>query len=393
MTAEIITTQQDSLQAVTLPASAFSEFMQWIDRTPATAKAYLKSLKQFAAWLDYSGITAPTREDIIKYRDYLTADHERIRLNAAGHFEYQRGTDGEILRASCKPTTAGVYLQAVKRFFSWTADRGIYPDIARHVHGPKITHDTHKRDALTPEQAGTIEQTIRTDAAERTQEQAGNRKDTAGRVQRSTEQGARLYAMYLLAVTAGLRTVELSRANVKDIEPKGAGAVMYVWGKGHAEPDQRIILAPEVWQAIREYLQMRTAPATPESPLFVATGNRSGGKRIAPCTISKMLKRAIKAAGYDSPRLTAHSLRHTAGTTAQEITGNIYETQRYMRHSDPKTTEIYIHDGEQAQEQAAELAESIYKAYQGGKTPQRTRGGITAEQRRALLDIVEALRA
>ena len=47
--------------------------------------------------------------------------------------------------------------------------------------------------------------------------------------------------MYLLAVNAGLRTVELSRANVKDLEVKAGSAYLYIWGKGHSEADQKML--------------------------------------------------------------------------------------------------------------------------------------------------------
>ena len=58
-------------------------------------------------------------------------------------------------------------------------------------------------------------------------------------MKRSTEQGKRLYAMYLLAVNAGLRTIEISRANIKDLETKGGKTWLYIWGKGHSEADQK----------------------------------------------------------------------------------------------------------------------------------------------------------
>ena len=48
-------------------------------------------------------------------------------------------------------------------------------------------------------------------------------------------------------------------------------------------------------------------------------------------------------AGYNSDRLTAHSLRHTSGTGAYKATGNIYLAQKHQRHADPATTEIYVH--------------------------------------------------
>ena len=141
---------------------------------------------------------------------------------------------------------------------------------------------------------------------------------------------------------------------------------MYIWGKGHSEPDQKKPLAPEVAEAIREYLSSRTDKLTGASPLFVSTGNRSGGKRIAPTTISKMLKTAMKEAGFDSDRLTAHSLRHTAGTAVMEMTGNLYTAQRYMRHSNPATTEIYLHN--ETDQQEAATAQQLYNLYHGTET-------------------------
>ena len=211
-----------------------------------------------------------------------------------------------------------------------------------------------------------IENSITERAQERTQAAQETQKDTAGRMQRSTEQGKRLYAMYLLAVNAGLRTVEISRANVRDLETKGGQSWLYIWGKGHTEPDQKKPLAPEVAAAVKEYLQARTDRPTAASPLFVSTGNRSGGQRIAPTTISTMLKRAMQDAGFNSERLTAHSLRHTAGTAVQELTGDLYTTQKYMRHSNPATTEIYLHNDTERQE--AGIAQQLYNLYHGTGT-------------------------
>ena len=76
-----------------------------------------------------------------------------------------------------------------------------------------------------------------------------------------------------------------------------------------------------------------------------------------------MLKKAMQQAGYDSDRITAHTLRHTAGTNVQEITQNLYVTQKYMRHANPATTEIYLHtDTERAE---AGIAQQLYNLYHG----------------------------
>lgn len=349
--------------AADLQPILFDNFIAFIDRGEKTTRTYITNLRQFAAWLQYEQISRPQRADIISYRDYLGAEHYAIQLapESAQGWTYRTDSKGGRYKVTCKPNTVAQYLRSVCQFFRWTAAEGLYPNIAENVHAPKIRHDVHKKDALTAAEVLEIEQSIEQAAARKTAEAARKEKDTAGRISRATEQGKRLYAMYTLAVNAGLRTIEISRANVKDLEVKGGRAVLYVWGKGHAEPDAKKPLAPEVYAAIKEYLDSRSDRPTANSPLFVSTGNRSGGSRIAETTISKMLKRAMQQAGFNSERITAHTLRHTAGTNVQEITGNLYITQKYMRHANPATTEIYLHNDTEKQE--TETAQQLYNLY------------------------------
>lgn len=348
-----------------LKPSFFDDFIRFIDRPGRTEKTYITNLRQFAAWLAYRAITRPARQDVIEYRDYLGKEHDAIKLDpdSAEGWSYRRDGRGQRYTVACTPNTVAQYLRSVCAFFRWTAASGLYPNIADNIHAPKIRHDVHKKDALTAADVLTIEKDIAAKAEAKTAEAAGAAKDTAGRVQRSTEQGKRLTAIYGLAVTAGLRTVELSRANVRDLEYKDGQAYLWIHGKGHTEADQKKPLAREVYAAIRDYLDTRQDRPTGKSPLFVATGNRSGGKRLAETTISTMLKRAMQGAGFDSDRLTAHSLRHTAGTNVMELTGDLYQTQAYMRHANPGTTEIYLHNDTARQE--AETAQRLYDFYHG----------------------------
>lgn len=365
MEALAIYNRQEIAPAQQFSSSLFADFVQWIDRSEKTTRSYLTNLRQFMAWLKYAAVTNPLRQDIISYRQWLSAEHDAITLDpdSVNGWKYRTDAAGNPIKINCKPNTIAQYLRSVCQFFRWTAANNLYPDIAANIHAPKVTHDTHKKDALTAKEVLTIETSITERAQERERNAQEAQKDTAGRMQRSTEQGKRLYAMYLLAVNAGLRTVEISRANIKDLETKSGQTWLYIWGKGHTEPDQRKPIAPEVAEAIKDYLQSRTDKPTTASPLFVSTGNRSGGKRIAPTTISTMLKRAMQEAGFDSERLTAHSLRHTAGTAVQELTGDIYTTQKYMRHSNPATTEIYLHNDTEKAE--AGIAQQLYNLYHG----------------------------
>lgn len=365
MEAMTIYTRQEMTPAQQFNPALFNDFVEWIDRSEKTTRSYLTNLKQFMAWLKYAAIRNPIRADIISYRQWLTVEHDAIRLDpySADGWTYRTDAHGTPLKVTCAANTIAQYLRIVCQFFRWTAANNLYPDIAANIHAPKLKNDTHRKEALTVKEVQAIETSITERAQEREQAAQEAQKDTAGRIQRSGEQGKRLYAMYLLAVNAGLRTIEISRANVKDLETKGGQSWLYIWGKGHSEPDQKKPIAPEVAAAIKEYMQSRTDRPTGASPLFVSTGNRSGGKRIAATTISKMLKQAMQQAGFDSPRITAHSLRHTAGTAVMEMTGNIYTAQTYMRHSNPATTEIYLHN--ETEQQEAQTAQQLYNLYHG----------------------------
>lgn len=348
-----------------LTGDLFNSFVSWIDRSEKTARSYITNLRQFMAWLKYTAITRPARQDIISYRQWLTTEHDAIKLapESVSGWTYRTDSTGNPVKVNCKPNTVAQYLRSVCQFFRWTAANNLYPDIAANIHAPKVKHDTHRKEALQPAEVLTIEKSITAAAEAKAQAAAEAAKDTAGRMQRANEQGKRLYAMYLLAVNAGLRTIEISRANVKDLVTKNGQTTLYIWGKGHTEPDQKKPIAPEVAAALKDYLQSRSDRPTGSSPLFVSTGNRSRGKRIATTTISTMLKRAMQQAGFDDERITAHSLRHSTGTAVQELTGDLYTTQKYMRHCNPATTEIYLHN--ETEQQEANIAQQLFDRFHG----------------------------
>lgn len=360
-----ITPDAAIIPAGELQPTLFDAFVKFIDRPGRTTETYLMNLRQFAAWMAFRAIRRPEREDILAYRDYLLTEHDAIQLDPGSvtGWRYRTDSAGNRYTITCRPATVRQYLQSVRQFFTWTGACGLYPDIAAHIHPPKVCQELHRKDALQPADVAAIEDAIRAQALAKSTAAATAAKDTAGRMERATEQGKRLFAMYLLAVNGGLRCCELSRADVRDLATRGGRCVLFVHGKGHTEADTPKPLAPEVYEALRAYLDARSDRPTPSSPLFTATGNRSGGRRIAPTTISRMLKQALRQAGYDSERITAHSLRHTAGTAVKAITGDLYATQQYLRHSNPATTERYLHNDMEAQE--AETARQLYAYYHG----------------------------
>lgn len=270
-----------------------NRFFSYLDVKPRTLDTYAKALKQFFICLSCKGIQQPTREDVVAYREELKATH--------------------------KPTTVQSYITVVKLFFRWTAQEGLYPNIADHLKGAKIDRN-HKKDYLTSKQVKNVMQGIGQDS----------------------EQGKRDYAMVALMVTGGLRTIEVARANIEDLRTLGDYTVLYVQGKGKDEKSEYIKVNDNVERAIRAYLQAR-GNASPADPLFVSTSNNSKGNRMTTRSISAIAKTAIENGGYKSDRLTAHSLRHTAVTLSLLAGQKLEDVQQHARHSNIATTMIYNH--------------------------------------------------
>ena len=311
-----------SLQAQgSFTSDLFSRFIDYTDRKDSTIKGYLTCIRQFMKWLNENQISQPQREDIKAYRTYLA-------------------------NSGLATGTQQQYLRAVKHFFKWTAAEGFYPNVADNIHGAKTKTDIHRRDAFQLEDVPKI----------------------AGTIDRSTENGKRLFVMFHLVFVDGLRTIEIHRANVEDVKTIGGKTFLYIQGKGHDEKDTPKYLTPEVKEALDDYLASRSDKYTPKSPLFVSTSNRSKGGRIATTTISTMFKECFVAAGFDSNRLTAHSGRHTTATTAlNEAGADIYVVKELMGHSDVATTGIYVHTTKQL-ENEVKYRQAIYDSYFSGVT-------------------------
>ena len=231
-------------------------------------------------------------------------------------FEYR-----DALRAAGKKeTTVQNYIIAVKQFFKWTEARQLYPNIAKYVKSEKLSRN-FKKDYLTSKQA----------------------KKVLATIDRSTLTGKRDYAMLVLMLTMGLRTIEVVRANVEDIRNVGDNTVLYVQGKGHQGKDDLVRMPEHVETAVREYLSVRKCDDLAQ-PLFTSTSNRNKNGRMTTRSIRGIVKKIFRKAGLDSPRLTAHSTRHTAATLSLLNGATPIETQHLLRHRNLQTTEIYAHN-------------------------------------------------
>ena len=256
---------------------------------------YRRTLKQFFLWAEsrLHNLDTITIVELIEYREYLLSP--------------ERGLTS---------LTVGSYITSLKKFYEFLESERRYPNIAKSLQNPKRKQQ-FKKSPLSVLQATELLDHIK-------------------------KQALRDYAIINLILKTGLRTIEVIRANVGDIVVKPGGQrVLLIHGKGRDEKDNFVILTEKTYKPISEYLETRGAYSISD-PLFNSTSNNSKGERLSTRTISHIAKEGLRAIGLDSKNFTAHSLRHTAGTSLLRATGDLEKTRLMLRHSDPKTTLIYV---------------------------------------------------
>lgn len=296
-----------------LTGDVFGRYVRFIDAKPRTIDAYKRALKNFFTFLQANGdATSPTREDVLNYR---------------AHLESQ----------GLKATTRQSYIIAIRQFFKWTASEGIYPNIADKIKGAGV-NPFHKRDYLTEDQLGAV--------------LAGLKSDT--------ETEKRDLAMILLMVTSGLRTIEVSRAKIEDMGVMGGHHVLFVQGKGRDDRNDYVKLSEVAMSAINDYLEVR-GETNKRAPLFTSTSNNSKGKTLTTRSISGIVKNSLVNAGFNTSRLTAHSLRHTAVTLSLLNGMPIEEARDLARHTNISTTMVYAHHIKRESNRCVDVLNGIVK--------------------------------
>lgn len=270
-------------------------FLNSLDIMRNSKLTYKKGLRKFLLWLKSKQIQNPSREDILAYKHYL----EDQKLSSL---------------------TLSSYLVVVRRFFEWAESVKIYPNISKGVRGAKRSKGFRK-DPLTIEQV----------------------KEFLRKIDRSNPLGKRDYAIVNLMIRTGLRTIEVTRADVGDIRRQSGEAVLWIQGKGRDAKDEFVLLTEITLKSIMDYLLTRGGMKDKE-PLFTSLSDRNREERLTTQSIRKIVKKHLRDIGIDSKRLSAHSLRHTAITLSLLGGATIQEARALGRHSDINTTLIYAHN-------------------------------------------------
>lgn len=270
-------------------------FNEWAEHTKLRAEKsfeeYKRTIKSFKDYLIMCNIERPTETDLLNYREYLK-------------------------NKNLQATTINNYILVIKMFFKYLADNNLYRNIAKDLKGYKVSKG-FKKDYLQVEQIHKLLNTI----------------------DRTTIKGLRDYAIILLMLTTGMRTIEISRAKIEDYE----NGILHIQGKGRADKTEYVKISLQVENAINEYLETRKNK-TSNDYLFTSISNHNNEQQLTTKSVSRIAKENLINAGLKSRRLTAHSFRHTTATINLKAGATMQETQQLLRHQNINTTMIYSHN-------------------------------------------------
>lgn len=309
---------QNRIQILTID-DFINRYLSFLDVRKTSKIKYKNYLEQFLSWLKGKEINHPTRENILEFKRYLQ-------------------------EKQLKETTISAYLKAVKRLFEYLAKTNQYENIAFGIKQPLI-NTGFKKLSLSVKEAQTLLFSI----------------DRANLI------GKRDYAIINLILHTGLRLIEVLRADAADIKNEGENTLLYVQGKGHDSKDAFVILTPSVLFAINDYLNERIDYTN--QPIFISHSKKNTiqkpPQRLSTNILSKIISGRLKESGLDNPKITPHSLRHTAITLALLGGANLQEAKELARHTNMQTTLIYAHNIDRISPQAPEfkIEEMLLNAY------------------------------
>lgn len=179
----------------------------------------------------------------------------------------------------------------------------------------------------------------------------------------------RLYALYVLACTTGMRQAELMGLRWGSIDLDAATLTVreqlqLIDGKLHRESttkggkDRKIYLTEEQRTILQAHQERQTQERTilgeawhGEDLVFTS----EDGTPLRSAGLGRQLHRALQRAGL--PRVTFHSLRHSAGSIMLAHRAQLAAVSRVLGHANPAiTAKIYAHSFVEEQREAVTLA-------------------------------------
>ena len=263
-----------------------------------------------AGVFDFLDVSDGTRKDyqsrIAMFLDF-TKTHG---MNHNSFLEFKRELAG---RSDFTVSTKNKYLICAKVFLKELNRRGVLPaDITQNV--KVFTQEKkHKRDGLSEAEVMLLADSLRQLPL--------------------TPKNMRLRAIISLLALQGLRQVELTRLDVKDIDLVAMSA--NVLGKGRDDKEQ-ISLHPETVRALREYIKTNKIAS---GALFISHSNNHKNQRLTTRAVRGIVKEALTALAIDK---NVHAFRHYFTTQLiKTYKGDLLEVAQYTRHKGLEMLQVY----------------------------------------------------
>ena len=204
MRAQIVKAEPTEIVKVDPTLSQIVEnFINSQDVKPSSKALYTRTLKQYFNWITKENIdlSQVTRIELLKYKQ-------------------------DLLDNGLSPLTVGSYITVVRKFYEYAEANKIYPNVAKGIKTPRRKQQ-FKKQALTIDLGSEL-------------------------LNHFEHKAKRDYAIVNLLIRTGLRTIEVSRANIEDITFKSGKRILLVHGKGRDEKDNFVVLTDKAYQPIRE---------------------------------------------------------------------------------------------------------------------------------------------
>lgn len=273
-----------------------------LDMKQVSIRSYAELMKRYLSYLRSHNIRYAKRADLIKYRESM----------------WEEGL---------KANTIQKQMVVIRAFYLWLkinyknfGFEDIYNhNIAEGIKGARIDRN-YKKEPLSLEQARNLIEVAKRDA--------------------KNIYGIRNYAIILLMLTTGMRTIEVVRARKQDLSRMDHHSILYIQGKGKDGSDTFVKLPIEVTDAINEYLHLRND----KNKYIFVSHEKNSLNQLTTSSLRTSLRRIMKKAGIHNPKQTVHSLRHTTAYFNLKSGGTLEATQQLLRHKNIETTLIYAHN-------------------------------------------------
>lgn len=270
------------------------EWLESADIAEVSKRSYRAKVSRWFRWLSsiHYDVRRPQRQQVLDYKRYLESEG--------------RST-----------LTIDAYITAVRLFYRYCVRAGYYPsDITEGVRCSTRIKG-YRKSALNKEQASQLLESIDT----------------------HTLRGKRDKLMVAMMLLLGLRTCEVERINIGDIDTAYGHRVVKIQRKGRRDKSEAVALTTYLEECLADYLSEREVESA-DDPLFKSV--KRDGDRLNRTSISEMVHDRLRAIGIVDPRITAHSLRHTCACLLLAEGVEMETVRDVLGHTSTNTTRLYV---------------------------------------------------